>query len=191
MTETKISCERKIRERSRECFGNSSFPHLLMRVSLQSNCLRMQDSLSIHLPVTSARRENKEEKRWTGPLLGKGGSTYEFMNSLHGVRTALLTFGCVKYLPNSYSCGHKRDDNYANDWRRPTPTRQLHFHNDALTYRTPEGRRGIPRSLSPAPSSSGLRLLMTRRHRLKAHFLTFKKKHWLLPLEGKVLLGFF
>lgn len=144
MTETETSFERKILEKSRECFGNSSFPRLLMRVSFQSNCLRMQHSLSIHLPVTSARRGNKERKKrgWTGPLLGKGGSTYEFMNSWHGVRKALLTFGSVKYLPNSYSRGHKRDDNYANDWRRPTPTRQLHFHNDALTYRAPKGGGG-------------------------------------------------
>lgn len=150
-----------------------------MRVSFQSNCLRMQHSLSIHLPVTSARRGNKERKKrgWTGPLLGKGGSTYEFMNSWHGVRKALLTFGSVKYLPNSYSRGHKRDDNYANDWRRPTPTRQLHFHNDALTYRAPKGggEENTSFSLSSVAPSSGLRLLMTRLHRLKAHFLAFKK----------------
>lgn len=59
MTEIETSCERKIPGKSRECFGNSSFPRLLMRVSLRSNCLRMQPSLSIHLPVTSARRGNK------------------------------------------------------------------------------------------------------------------------------------
>lgn len=114
------------------------------------------------------------------------------MNSWHGVRKALLTFGSVKYLPNSYSRGHKRDDNYANDWRRPTPTRQLHFHNDALTYRAPKGggEKDTSFSLSSVAPSSGLRLLMTRLHRLKAHFQAFKKKHWLLPQELKVLCIF-
>lgn len=67
-------------------------------------------------------------------------------------------------------------------------------HDNCISTMTPSlieplrgGEKDTSFSLSSVAPSSGLRLLMTRLHRLKAHFLAFKKKHWLLPQELKVL----